>query len=70
MSAIYMFSVIILAVIAMVLAISKLKIHPFIVLTTISIVVGLLCGMDANTVINTVKNGFGSILGAIGKILQ
>ena len=39
MSAIYMFSVIILAVIAMVLAISKLKIHPFIVLTTISIVV-------------------------------
>ncbi len=69
MSAIYMFSVIILAVIAMVLAISKLKIHPFIVLTTISIVVGLLCGMDANTVINTVKNGFGSILGAIGIVI-
>ncbi|MGD1817838.1 MAG: GntP family permease [Pleomorphochaeta sp.] len=69
MSAIYMFSVIILAVIAMVLAISKLKIHPFIVLTTISIVVGLLCGMDAITVINTVKNGFGSILGSIGIVI-
>ncbi len=69
MSAIYMFSVIILAVIAMVLAISKLKIHPFIVLTTISIIVGLLCGMDAITVINTVKNGFGSILGSIGIVI-
>lgn len=69
MSAIYMFSVIILAVIAMVVAISKLKIHPFIVLTTISIIVGLLCGMDALTVINTVKGGFGSILGAIGIVI-
>ena len=69
MSGIYMFSVIILSVIAMVLAISKLKIHPFIVLTTISILVGLLCGMDAATVVDTVKSGFGSILGAIGIVI-
>ncbi|MCY1150941.1 MAG: GntP family permease [Sphaerochaetaceae bacterium] len=69
MSGIYMFSVIILSVIAMVLAISKLKIHPFLVLTTISILVGLLCGMDAATVVDTVKSGFGSILGAIGIVI-
>lgn len=69
MSALYMFTVIILSVIAMVIAISKLKIHPFIVLTTISIIVGLLCGMDAITVINTVKDGFGGILGAIGIVI-
>lgn len=69
MSGIYMFSVIILAVVFMVIAISKFKIHPFIVLTVVSIVVGLLCGMDPETVINTVKSGFGSILGAIGIVI-
>jgi len=64
-----MFSVIILAVIAMVFTISKLKIHPFIVLITISILVGLLCKMDAIEVIHTVKDGFGSILGSIGIVI-
>lgn len=69
MSGIYMFSVIILAVIVMVLAISKLKIHPFIVLTVISILVGILTGIEIHSVINIVKDGFGSILGAIGIVI-
>lgn len=69
MSGIYMFSVIIIAVILMVIAISKWKIHPFIVITVIAIAVGLLCGMDGESTINTVKNGFGSILGSIGIVI-
>lgn len=69
MSGIYMFSVIIIAVIIMVIAISKWKIHPFIVITVIAIAVGLLCGMDGEETINTVKGGFGSILGSIGIVI-
>jgi len=69
MSNLYMFSVIIIAVIAMVLAISKMKQHPFIVMVVISILVGLACGMPPEDVIKTVKNGFGGILSNIGIVI-
>ena len=69
MSGAYMFAVIIVAVIAMILAISKLKIHPFIVMTVIAIAVGLLCGMNTEDVINKVKAGFGNILASIGIVI-
>ena len=68
MSGAYMLAVIIVAVIAMILAISKLKIHPFIVMTVIAIAVGLLCGMNTE-VINKVKAGFGNILASIGIVI-
>jgi len=64
-----MLAVIIVAVIAMILAISKLKIHPFIVMTVIAIAVGLLCGMNTEDVINKVKAGFGNILASIGIVI-
>jgi len=64
-----MFIIIILSVVVMVIAISKFKIHPFIVLTVIAIAVGLLCGMGGEEVIDTVKGGFGSILGSIGIVI-
>lgn len=69
MSSIYLFGVIILAVIVMIIAISKFNLHPFIVLVVISIAVGLACGLDTVTVINTVKNGFGNILASIGIVI-
>lgn len=69
MSAIFMFSVIIISVILMIIAISKFKIHPFIVLTVVAIVVGLVCGIDSETVISKVKSGFGSILASIGIVI-
>ena len=69
MSGAYMLAVIILAVIAMILAISKLKIHPFIVMTVIAIAVGLLCGMNTEDVIVKVKTGFGNILASIGIVI-
>lgn len=69
MSGLFMGSVIVLAVIIMIVAISKFKQHPFVVMVLISIFVGLVCGMPADKVIATVKGGFGGILSSIGIVI-
>ncbi|MEG0910971.1 MAG: GntP family permease [Ruthenibacterium sp.] len=69
MSTFFLFSVIVLSVVAMVIAISKFHVHPFIVLTVIAIIVGLVCGIEPGVVIDTVKGGFGSILSSIGIVI-
>lgn len=61
--------VILVAVILMILAIQKFHLHPFIVMTVISILVGLVCGLGTEDVIKTVKSGFGSIMGNIGIVI-
>ncbi|MCR5347532.1 MAG: GntP family permease [Fretibacterium sp.] len=69
MSGLYMGTVIAVAVIAMIVAISRFKQHPFLVMIVVSILVGLACGMSMADVIKTVKDGFGSILGSIGIVI-
>lgn len=69
MSGIYMFAVIILGVVAMILAISKYKQHPFLVMLVVAVAVGLLCGMSTVEVVATVKAGFGSIMSNIGIVI-
>lgn len=69
MSGVFIFGVIFLAVVCMVVAISKFNQHPFIVLTVIAVLVGLICKIPAEEVITTVKNGFGNILGSIGIVI-
>ena len=69
MSGVYMFAVIILGVVAMILAISKFKQHPFLVMIMVAVLVGLLCGMPASDVVSTVKAGFGSIMSNIGIVI-
>lgn len=69
MSTFFLFSVIVLAVVAMVIAISKFNLHPFIVMVVIAIAVGLVCGIKPTEVIDTVKSGFGSILASIGIVI-
>ena len=69
MSGLFMATVILIAVIAMIIAISKFKQHPFLVMVLVSIFVGLVCGMPANQVIKIVKDGFGSILSSIGIVI-
>ena len=71
-----LFATIIIAVILMVLAISKLKMHPFIVMLVIAMVVGLFwgivdpdSGLTPTEVVNQVKNGFGSIMTSIGIVI-
>lgn len=65
----FYFAVIFIAVLLMILAIQKFNMHPFIVMTVISILVGLVCGIPSEKVIVIVKNGFGSIMGNIGIVI-
>ena len=69
MQTFFLFALIILSVVAMVIAISKFHLHPFIVMTVIAILVGLIWGIEPTTVIDTVKSGFGSILTSIGIVI-
>lgn len=71
-----LFATIIIAVILMVMAISKLKMHPFLVMLVISLVVGLFwgivdpsSGLTPTEVVNQVKSGFGSIMTSIGIVI-
>ncbi|AEV29812.1 H+/gluconate symporter family protein [Sphaerochaeta pleomorpha str. Grapes] len=65
----YLFLVIIVAIVGMVLLISKFKWHPFIVLLLSGYFVGVLCGMPVDKLITTLTSGFGSILGSIGIVI-
>lgn len=69
MSSVFLFGVIFLAVVCMVIAISKFHLHPFLVMTVIAIVVGLICGIAPAKVIVAVKSGFGGILTSIGIVI-
>ncbi|MEI0580238.1 GntP family permease [Brachyspira pilosicoli] len=69
MNGIYIFSLIVIAVIVMIIAISKFKQHPFVVLITISVLVGILSGMKVNDVVLKVQSGFGGILSSIGIVI-
>lgn len=71
-----LFATIIIAVVLMVLAISKLKMHPFIVMIVIALLVGLFwgivdpaSGLTPTGVVNQVKSGFGSIMTSIGIVI-
>lgn len=71
-----LFAIIILSVVLMVLAISKLKMHPFIVMLLIAMAVGLIwgalypeSGLTPTEVVNQVKGGFGSIMTSIGIVI-
>lgn len=69
MSGTYMCVVIVGAIIAMIVAISKYKQHPFLVMLVISIIVGLACDIPTEEVINKIKAGFGGILANIGIVI-
>lgn len=69
MTGLYLGAIIAIAVIAMIIAIAKFKMHPFIVLILVAIFVGLASGMNATEVVETVKSGFGGILGSIGIVI-
>lgn len=65
----FYFAVILAAVVLMILAIQKFNLHPFLVMTVISVLVGLVCGIPTEEVIATVKSGFGNIMGNIGIVI-
>ncbi|GAA0180299.1 GntP family permease [Clostridium sediminicola] len=62
-------AIIIIAVVGMVVLISKFKWHPFIVLLLSAYFVGLASGMSVDDLLSTIKSGFGGILGNIGIVI-
>lgn len=60
---------ILISVIAIVLLITKLKLHPFLALLFVSIAFGLLSGMKTALIISSIQDGFGGTLGKIGLII-
>ncbi len=76
MQTVLLFSLIILSVVLMVIAISKWKLHPFIVMTVIALLVGLIwgiiypdSGLTPSAVVDNVKSGFGGIMTSIGIVI-
>lgn len=69
METLLLFSIIIGAVLVMVISISKFDMHPFLALTVVAIAVGILWGMKPIKVVDTIKEGFGSILASIGIVI-
>lgn len=69
MSTAYMFTIILVAIVVMILAITKMKAHPFLALLIVAIALGLAAGMSPNEVMGHVEKGFGNILGSIGIIV-
>lgn len=60
---------VLLSIAAIVLLITKLKLHPFLALLLVSIMLGLASGMDADAVISSIQNGFGGTIGKIGLVI-
>lgn len=60
---------ILLSVAAIVLLITKLKLHPFLALLFVSIAFGLASGMKTGLIISSIQEGFGGTLGKIGLII-
>ena len=59
----------VVVVFLMVIAASKYKFHPFLLLLIAGIVMGFVGGLSETDIINTLSNGFGKTLGSIGIII-
>ena len=57
------------AIIAMVLLISKFRVHPFVSLFAVALAMGFAVGMPAADVLNTILNGFGNTCRSIGVVI-
>ncbi len=68
-SGLFLFGIILFAIVGMILLISRLKWHPFIVLLLATYFVGLATGLPVDKIIDVIKKGFGGILGNIGIVI-
>ncbi len=69
MSSAFLISIIAIAVILMIFAITKLDMHPFIVLLLVTIFVGGATGISPSEIIKLMQAGFGGIMGNIGIVI-
>lgn len=58
-----------LAIVFIVLSTTKLKLHPFLALLLTALGFGLLAGMPVETLLTSVKEGFGGTVGSVGLII-
>ena len=57
------------AVIALIVLIARFKLHPFIALITVSLVLGIVAGMPLGGVVKAFQDGVGSVLGFIAIVV-
>jgi GntP family gluconate:H+ symporter len=58
-----------IAVIGLILLITRYRVHPFIALTLAAIFLGLIAGLPAAKVIKSYETGFGGVVGFVGIVL-
>ena len=61
--------VLILAIAFIILSTAKFKLHPFLALILAAIGYGLFSGMQLNSIVSSVNNGFGNTVGSIGIVI-
>jgi len=59
----------VIAVFAIIILTTKLKVHAFLALFIISILYGIFAGMPFSEIITSINDGFGATLGKIGLII-
>ncbi|NUT60241.1 GntP family permease [Herbaspirillum sp. C9C3] len=59
----------VIAILALILMITRLRIHPFIALTITSGFLGLISGMPLPQIVKSFQDGFGGVLGFVGIVL-
>ncbi|MGD9931890.1 MAG: GntP family permease, partial [Mangrovibacterium sp.] len=69
MNEIFLLGGVIFAILLLLFLVLKLKIHAFIALLIVSIVVGLISGMDFGPIIDSMKEGMGSTLGFVATVV-
>ncbi|GMQ64295.1 GntP family permease [Vallitalea maricola] len=68
-SGIGLFIIVLIAIVGTIILISRFKMHPFIVLLLAAYFIGICTKMPADSIISTIKKGFGNILGNIGIVI-
>jgi GntP family gluconate:H+ symporter len=61
--------ILIVAIVVMVVMISKFRVHPFVSLFTVALLMGLAAGMPMLDVVNTITTGFGNTCRSIGIVI-
>jgi gluconate:H+ symporter, GntP family len=60
---------VVVAVIALILLVTRFRLHPFVTLIVVSIFLGLACGLPPVEVIKHFEKGFGDVLSVVGIVI-
>ena len=69
MSGPLMLAIIVVMILFLILLVSKVRLHAFLALIVVSVLMGLLCGMPAMEVVDAVTAGFGGLMTHIGIVI-